>query len=139
LLAYTARRAGVEAPLAEASDRVNKETNASLFKMVKHMVTKNDVVAVLGLSYKPDTYITEESAGLYLAQQLKQDGYKVVVHDYGARPDIAPSVHEFEHLDDPNVLQKREDVKLAVICCPWPQYRSVKFAPGTKVLTPWKL
>jgi len=139
LLAYTARQAGLEAPLAEASDRVNKATNASLFKTVKQLVTKKDTIAVLGLSYKPDTYITEESAGLYLAQQLKRHGYKVVVHDYGARPDIAPSVHEFEHLDDPALLQQRADIKLAVICCPWPQYRSVKFAPDTKVLTPWKL
>jgi len=139
LLAYTARQAGLEAPLAEASDRVNKETNASLFKTVRQLVTKKDTIAVLGLSYKPDTYITEESAGLYLAQQLKRHGYKVVVHDYGARPDIAPSVHEFEHLDDPALLQQRADVTLAVICCPWPQYRSVKFAPDTKVLTPWKL
>ena len=139
LLAYTARQAGLAAPLAEASDRVNQETNASLFKTVQNMVTKKDVVAVLGLSYKPDTYITEESAGLYLAQQLKRQGYKVVVHDYGARPDIAPSVHEFDHLHDPAKLAQRTDVKLAVICCPWPQYRTLKFAPGTKVLTPWKL
>jgi UDPglucose 6-dehydrogenase len=139
LLAYTAKQVGVEAPLAVASDRVNQETNASLFKTVKNLITKKDTVAVLGLSYKPDTYITEESAGLYLAQQLKRHGYKVVVHDYGARPDIAPSVHEFDHLADPAALEQRKDVKLAVICCPWPQYRSVKFAPNTTVLTPWKL
>jgi UDPglucose 6-dehydrogenase len=139
LLAYTARQMGLAAPLAEASDRVNQDTNASLFKTVQGLVTKNDTVAVLGLSYKPDTYITEESAGLYLAQQLKRNGYRVVVHDYGARPENAPNLHEFDHLNDPAVLQQRADVKLAVICCPWPQYRSVKFAPSTKVLTPWKL
>jgi UDPglucose 6-dehydrogenase len=63
----------------------------------------------------------------------------VVVHDFGARPDNAPSVHEFEHLDDPAVLQQRHDIKLAVICCPWPQYRQVKFAPETKVFSPWKI
>jgi UDPglucose 6-dehydrogenase len=139
LLAYTARQLGVEAPLAVASDRVNQQTNASLFDMVKKLVKKKDTVAVLGLSYKPDTYITEESAGLYLAQQLKRRGYKVIVHDYGARPDIAPSVHEFDHLADPVALEQRTDIALAVICCPWPQYRSVKFAPTTKVITPWKL
>jgi UDPglucose 6-dehydrogenase len=139
LLAYTARQMGLTAPLAEASDRVNQDTNATLFKTVQGLVTKNDTVAVLGLSYKPDTYITEESAGLYLAQQLKRNGYRVVVHDYGARPENAPNLHEFDHLSDPAVLQQRADVKLAVICCPWPQYRSVKFAPNTKVLTPWKL
>ncbi|HVM46563.1 MAG TPA: nucleotide sugar dehydrogenase [Candidatus Acidoferrum sp.] len=139
LLAYTARQLGLEAPLAEASDRVNQQTNASLFKAVQGMITKQDLVAVLGLSYKPDTYITEESAGLFLAQKLKRHGYKVVVHDYGARPDIAPSVHEFEHVDDPAELQKRSDLKLAVICCPWPQYGQLKFASNTRVLSPWKL
>jgi len=139
LLAYTARQLGLEAPLAEASDQVNQRANLDLFEKVKRLVTKSDTVAVLGLAYKPDTYITEEAAGLYLAQQLKRQGYQVVVHDYGAKPANSPSLHEFERLDDPAALQQRGDIKLAVICCPWPQYRSVKFAPGTKVLTPWKL
>jgi len=139
LLAYTARQMGLEAPLAEASDRVNQRTNLDLFEKVQRLVSQNDTVAVLGLTYKPDTYITEESAGLYLAQQLKRHGYRVVVHDYGAKPANAPSLHEFDYLDDPAVLARRGDIKLAVICCPWPQYRSVKFAPSTKVLTPWKL
>ena len=139
LLAYTARQMGVEAPLAEASDKVNQRTNEDLVEKVQKLVSKNDTVAVLGLAYKPDTYITEEAAGLFLAQHLKRQGYKVVVHDYGARPDNAPTVHEFEHLGDPASLAQRKDIKLAVICCPWPQYRSLKFAPNTKVLSPWKL
>jgi len=139
LLAYTARQVGLEAPLAEASDRVNQQTNQRLFEKVAKMVDKKDTVAVLGLSYKPDTYITEEAAGLFLAQQLKRHGYRVIVHDYGAKPSIAPSVHEFEYLENPEELQKREDVKLAVICCPWPQYGKVTFAKGTRVFTPWKI
>ena len=139
LLAFTARQLGVEAPLAEATDRVNQKTNADLFERVRGMVAQEDTVAVLGVSYKPDTYITEESAGLFLAQQLKRQGYKVVVHDYGAKPSNAPSLHEFDHLDDPATLQKREDIRLAVICCPWPQYGSVKFSSKTKVMTPWKI
>jgi UDPglucose 6-dehydrogenase len=139
LLAYTAKQMGVQAPLAEASDKVNQRTNKDLFEKVKKHISKKDTVAVMGLTYKPDTYITEEAAGLFLAQQLKRHGYKVVVHDYGARPDIAPSVHEFEHLTDPSQLQERADVKLVVICCPWPQYKSVKFSPNTKVMSPWKL
>src|SRR5947209_4686878 len=133
LLAYTARQAGLDAPLAEASDLVNQQTNLNLLQKVQSLPTPKDTVAVLGLAYKPDTYITEESAGLYLAQQLKRHGYRVLVHDYGAQPANAPSLHEFEHLSDPTALAGRADIKVAVICCPWPQYRSVKFAPGTKV------
>jgi UDPglucose 6-dehydrogenase len=139
LLAYIARQAGLEAPLAEASDRVNQQTNLNLLKKVQGMIGPKETIAVLGLAYKPDTYITEESAGLYLAQHLKHNGYHVVVHDYGAKPGLAPSIHEFEQIDDPATLVRRDDIKLAVICCPWPQYQSVKFAPGTKVFTPWKL
>jgi UDPglucose 6-dehydrogenase len=139
LLAYTARQLGLEAPLAEASDRVNQRTNLDLFEKVQRLVSKGDTVAILGLTYKPDTYITEEAAGLFLAQQLKRHGYRVVVHDFGAKPSNAPSLHEFDYLDDPAVLLQRGDIKLAVICCPWPQYRSVKFATGTKVMSPWKL
>src|ERR1017187_137635 len=138
LLAYTARQLGLEAPLAEASDRINQRTNLDLFEKVQRLVSKGDTVAVLGLTYKPDTYITEEAAGLFLAQQLKRQGYRVVVHDFGAKPSNAPSLHEFDYLDDPATLQQRGDIKLAVICCPWPQDRAMKFAPGTKVLSPWK-
>jgi UDPglucose 6-dehydrogenase len=139
LLAYAAREVGLEAPLAEASDRVNELTKEKLLLRVKKLVTKQEAVLILGLSYKPDTYITEESAGLYLAQHLKRHGYKVLVHDYGATPANSPSLHEFEVLADPGSLVTRNDVKVAVLCCPWPQYKWVKFAPGTTVLAPWKI
>lgn len=139
LLAYAARQAGLEAPLAEATDRVNQQAHADLLEKARSLVAAKDTIAVLGLSYKPDTYITEEAAGLILAQQLKRHGYRVLVHDYGAKPANSPSLHEFEQLDDPATLQERKDVKLVVICCPWPQYRSLKFAAGTKVLAPWKI
>jgi UDPglucose 6-dehydrogenase len=139
LLAYTARQLGLEAPMAEASDRVNETTKQQLLAQVSGLLSKGDTVAVLGLSYKPDTYIVEESAGLHLAQHLKRAGYRVLVHDYAAAPSNSPSLHEFEVLKDPNILAQQKDLKVAVLCCPWPQYRDVKFAPQTKVIAPWKL
>ncbi len=139
LLAYTAKQLGLEAPLAEASDRVNELTKQQLLAEVGAMLSKGEAVAVLGLSYKPDTYIVEESAGLYLAQHLKRSGYRVLVHDFGASPSNSPSLHEFEVLSDPKELAGHKEIKVAVICCPWPQYRDVKFAPQTKVVAPWKL
>jgi len=48
LLAYTAQQLGLEAPLAEASDRVNQRTNLDLFEKVQRMLSKGDTVAVLG-------------------------------------------------------------------------------------------
>lgn len=138
LVAFTARRVGLSAPLAEASDLVNEATKLDLLEKVKTLIAKTDTVAILGLSYKPDTYITEESAGLFLAQHLKQQGYHVLVHDFGAKPSNNPSLHEFEVIEDPAVFATRADIKLAVICCPWPQYKDVKFVPTTRVLPMWR-
>jgi len=139
LLAYTARQAGLEAPLAEGSDRVNELTKSNLLEKVTSLAPTSATVLVLGMSYKPDTYITEESAGLHLAQNLKRQGYRVIVHDFAANPQNNPTLLEFEVLSDLNCLSKRDDVDLAVVCCPWPQYRSLKFSPSTKVLATWQL
>ncbi|HVU09193.1 MAG TPA: nucleotide sugar dehydrogenase [Verrucomicrobiae bacterium] len=139
LLAYTARQNHLEAPLAEASDRVNQQTKQALFEKVEKFIAKGDTVVVLGLSYKPDTYITEESAGLFLAQQLKRSGHSVLVHDFGANPSNAPSLHEFEYVPDLAELQKRNDIKLVVICCPWPQYAKLSVPEKVKVFSAWKI
>src|SRR5204862_2965859 len=114
-------------------------TKESLLEDVASMAGPGETIAVLGLSYKPDTYIVEESAGLYLAQHLKRKGYRVLVHDYGARPSNSPSLHEFEVIEHPKTLAESKEVKVAVICCPWPQYQSLRFDPQTKVVAPWKL
>jgi UDPglucose 6-dehydrogenase len=137
LFAYAAREVGMEAPLAEASDRTNELTKLNLLKKVRASVPAGATVLILGISYKPDTYITEESAGLHLAQHLKRHGYRVLVHDYGATPLNSPALHEFEVLDDLSGLEQRKDINLAVTCCPWPKYRDVKLSPATKVLPTW--
>ena len=139
LVAYTARQVGLSAPLAEASDAVNEQTKTNLVEKVKALVGRDETVAVLGLSYKPDTYITEESAGLHLAQQLKRQGYRVIVHDFAARPSNSPNLHEFELVDQVGQLAARHELKLAVICCPWPGYKDLSLPPGARVLAAWKL
>src|SRR6266513_3297872 len=135
LLAYAARQVGMEAPLAEASDKINELTKLNLFEKVRKLISAGDTVLVLGVAYKPDTYITEESAGLHLAQQLKRHGYRVLVHDFAARPENSPALHEFEMVTDVNELAQRKDIQLAVVCCPWPQYRNIKLPASATVLS----
>jgi UDPglucose 6-dehydrogenase len=139
LLAYAARQVGMEAPLAEASDRTNELTKSNLLEKVRGLISAGETVLVLGISYKPDTYITEESAGLHLAQNLKRHGYRVLVHDYAANPSNNPALNEFEFLDNLGELEQRRDIKFAVVCCPWPGYQTVKFSPATKLLPTWNL
>jgi len=138
LLAYTAQQLGLRAPLAEASDAVNEMTKDKLLETIQQFTQPNDTVVVLGLAYKPDTWIVEESAGLHLAQHLQRRGRNVLVHDYAANPANSPNLYEFKILDDPNTLCNRPDVKVAVLCCPWPQYASLQVHSATKLVTFWK-
>ncbi len=139
LLAYTARTIGGAAPLAEASDKVNELTKSNLLEKVLSLTSSSSTVLVLGVSYKPDTYITEESAGLHLAQNLKKQGRRVIVHDFAATAGNNPTLKEFELLNDLSNLNNRNDIDLAVVCCPWPQYRGLEFSAATQLLPTWNI
>lgn len=136
LLAYAARQVGAEAPLALANDQINEQAKLDLLDRVKSQVAPGGTVAVLGIAYKPDTYITEESAGLHLAQHLKRQGYRVLAHDFAAAPANSPALHEFEMISDVSALAGGNGIDLAVICCPWSQYRALQI-PAEKLLSPW--
>ena len=137
LVVYTARQHGVQAPLAEASDNVNEISKRALAEQALTLVKPGETVAVLGLAYRPQTYIVEESAGLHFAQHLKQHGCRLLVHDYQAKPNNSPSLIEFENLDTPESLLKHPEIKLIAICCPWPQYADIALPPNVKVVDPW--
>ena len=139
LLAWTAKQAGVQAYLAEATDRVNEAAKTDLFERVKKAASMPGPIAVLGMAYKPNTYITEESAGLHLAQQLKRGGYRVLVHDVHSTPENSPVLHEFELLPDPNRGDSWKGVAAVVICCPWPQYADLPIPASVRRVSAWSI
>ena len=137
LVAHVAKEVGLSAPLAEATDAVNEMTKEQLAAQALAGCKPGDTVAVLGMSYRPHTYITEESAGLHIAQSLKHNGCRVLVHDYASTPKNSPSLLEFESIADPKKLRNEKRLKAVLICCPWDGYREVKFPKGVKVFDPW--
>jgi len=139
LVAYAARQLGLSAPLAEAADKINELTKRDLVEKVKALVPPGSTVLVLGMAYKPDTYIVEESVGLYLAQALKRGGYRVLVHDFAAAPSNSPALHEFEVIAELSEVPARSDIQLAVVCCPWPQYSEIQLPAHTTMLPTWRL
>jgi UDPglucose 6-dehydrogenase len=100
-------------------------------------VKSGDAIAVLGMSYRPGSYIVEESAGLHVAQSLKRNGCRVLVHDCAANTKNSPSLLEFETLSDLEKLKSDKRVKAVVICCEWEGYGRIALPPGVKVFDPW--
>ena len=80
LSAY-AESIGVSARLAEATDRSNREEITLLADLVAAKLPAAGKVAVLGLAYKPDTDVVEESPGFLLAGLLATRGIAVSAYD----------------------------------------------------------
>jgi UDPglucose 6-dehydrogenase len=83
-LASLARSVGADAQLAEATDRANRAQTRRLVDLVNESLPTEGVVAVLGLAYKPQTDVIEQSQGLLLAQALADQDASVIVYDPAA-------------------------------------------------------
>ena len=84
--AALARAIGARAELAEATDTVNRYQVERVLGAVDARLTDSGPIGVLGLSYKPDTAVVEESQGLALVERLLDLGRRVIVYDPQAIP-----------------------------------------------------
>lgn len=82
--AALARGNGAPALLAEATDATNRRQVPRLGDIIQARLPKGGTVGIIGLSYKPDTDVIEESQGVALAQHLLDSGIRVAVYDPAA-------------------------------------------------------
>ena len=80
-LAALARALGTRAEVAEATDAVNRRQVDRVAALVSRLAPKPATVAVLGMSYKPDTPVVDESQGVMIARALAEAGHAVMVAD----------------------------------------------------------
>lgn len=80
-LSYIAEQLGTTASLADATDRTNRTLVALYGEKIRKSMRPGMTVAVLGLAYKPDTDVIEQSQGLALVQSLVGNGNRVIVFD----------------------------------------------------------
>jgi UDPglucose 6-dehydrogenase len=85
-LAALARSLDAPAYVAEATDATNRDGIDQLARLAIDRLPEGGTVGVLGLSYKPNTDVVEESPGLLLARALAEQGVDVVVADPAALP-----------------------------------------------------
>ena len=115
----------VDATLAKATDQVNRRQVARLRERIVAVAPPGESIGILGLSYKPDTEVIEESQGLMLASHLAADGYKVVVYDPAAMDNARRVLN-----DRVTYAQSMEacaaQVGVLVIATPWKQFQALR-------------
>jgi UDPglucose 6-dehydrogenase len=119
--AVLARDLGVKALLAEATDSVNVAQTDRLARIVQSRLRPGQTVGILGLAYKPDTGVIEESAGIALAELLGHAGYEVNVYDPVAQ-DAALTALGGVAQGSASVAELLERSDVVVIATPWPEF-----------------
>lgn len=137
---------GADAWLAQATDRQNVAQVTWVAAEVRRRLRPGERVAVLGLAYKTNTNIAEESHGLNLTRALAEAGIDVVAHDFAA---VGQADGLLADLGDRVTITSElaEDLwgaSVIVVATPWSQYRTLleglhAQAGGPVVLDCWRL
>jgi UDPglucose 6-dehydrogenase len=141
-LSHLATSLGVEASLADATDTINVRQPQRLAQRITEIAPVGASVAVLGLAYKPDTPVAEESQGAALARRLADAGYAVTVHDPLAHiPEsvLGSGIRVAETLE-----QALDGADVVAVMTPWSEYLDLvpRIEKGTRpvwVLDCWRV
>jgi len=128
-----AREIGAPALLAEATDQLNRRQVPRLAEMVRSRLPEGGTVGILGLSYKPDTEVIEESQGLDLAKHLASSGAIVAVYDPAAMQNAKQHLHGVTYAESAAACARKADV--LVITTAWPEFKTLTPAdlkPGVR-------
>jgi UDPglucose 6-dehydrogenase len=72
---------GVNAYLAKATDVTNKKHIDRLTDLIIENLPQNSSVGILGIAYKPDTSVIEESASILLIKKLLKKKANIIAYD----------------------------------------------------------
>ena len=124
-LVAVAAQAGARAEIAVATDALNRRQTERVARIVEaHAVPRQHRIAVLGLSYKPDTPVVEESQGVMLANRLASDGFATMVFDPAAVVD-APMTLAASIVRASSLAECVAEADVLVLMVPWPEFRQV--------------
>jgi UDPglucose 6-dehydrogenase len=138
-----ARKIGARADLAIATQEINGYQAQRLQSLVEQHA-KTNRIGVLGLSYKPGTYVVEESQGIFIANQLSESGFTLSVYDpmamTEAKKTLLPNIYCAS-----SVLECLQLSDTLLMMTPWPQFAQeitpeILQTMGPKVMIdPWRL
>lgn len=142
-----AKRMEADAKLAASVDEVNRDQAARVVAKVNEILNngkkpkRDGPIAILGLSYKPNTPIVEDSQALAIAQILANEGYSVTVYDPEAQENARAALGDaVKYATTANACLK--GAALGIIAVPWEEFKKISFSKLNKdivLLDCWRL
>jgi UDPglucose 6-dehydrogenase len=125
-LVEIARQAGAPISLIEATDNFNEARKLQMVDRVRKAVggsLKGKVVALLGLTFKPNTDDMREAPSLAIGPALVEEGAKVQAHDPEGIAEARKLMPDLTYCDDPYVAMNGADA--LVLVTEWNSYRAL--------------
>lgn len=134
-LAALARRNDYEMKLTDAVLEVNERQTASVINRIKRAVPdlNNKTIAVLGLSFKPETDDMREAPSLKIISDLAEAGAKVRVYDPAAMEAARRVLSNVAFCEDEYDAATGSDA--LVVVTEWNQFRSLDFGRMSAVMS----
>jgi UDPglucose 6-dehydrogenase len=123
-LATLARELGAPAFVAEATDSANRDGIERLADLTEERLESGGTVAVLGLSYKPNTDVVEESPGMLLVRTLAGRGVDVVGYDPAAGPNAERALAGAGRIAG-SLDEALADASAVVIATAWDEFKQL--------------
>ena len=123
-----ARKVGCEARLSEATDRENEHQNERIVALVKQKLgkIKGRKIAILGLTYKPNSEVVEESAAVKITGNLLKKGAILSVYDPAGMANSRKILGDkgIHYAGDAKECLK--DTEFCILATPWKEFKNLQ-------------
>ena len=126
--AFTANKVGCKTRIPEVIDQENIGQIARVICLVKRELKeiKDKEIAILGLTYKPDTDIIDPSASTEIAKALLQEGARVSVYDPAGMRNARQILGENKVRYADSVQSCLINTEFCILATPWEEFRTLK-------------
>ncbi|MCS7142388.1 MAG: nucleotide sugar dehydrogenase [Aigarchaeota archaeon] len=129
---------GGQAELAMTTHRVNTVQPERIVRMIEEVTKSNNKkIGILGLSYKPNTPVIDESQSLHLAMELRRKGYEVHVYDPLALEN-AKNVLKDSVVYERSKEECVRNCDIIVIATPWTEFKTIN-GKGKVIVDCWRI
>jgi UDPglucose 6-dehydrogenase len=134
-LARIAQEHGSPIRIIETVIEVNHAQKARMVGKIRHALGGNEAgkkIAVLGLTFKPETDDMRDSAALTILPALKEKGAQILATDPHGIEEAKKLMPDIDYVDDPYETMK--DADCLVLMTEWNEYRSLDFEKVKKLM-----
>lgn len=131
-LTDTGKKLGVDVTLLQSVEDINHQARANVLSHVLKTV-KGKHIAILGLSFKPDTDDIRFAPSVYLIEELLKKGYTITAYDQAARENIKRIFGDKITLTE-NAYEAVEGADALLVLTEWNEFKQIDLAKVKSLL-----